>query len=610
MTKEAGRALAVLCAVTMALASPPRLFGSEAGPGSVLPDDVRYTVTFNKETAATRTIRVEMTFTVASPGEVALSIPAWTPGSYELDNFARHVRDFGARNGESEIRWDKADYDTWRVYPHSAGEVSVSFDYRADTMDVGMAWSTDGFAFFNGTNLFPFFEGQDLGFPSRVTFHTEPDWDVITGLTPAGTPLEYRADGYHELVDMPTFVGEFEADTREFGGHTYRLATYPRGVMSPRNRALIWDQIERMMPPMMAVFGEIPWDTYTTLMVFDPTYGGGSALEHSNSHLGTYANGFMGTAILASITAHEIFHAWNVKRLRPAQLWPYDYARAQPTELLWISEGITDYYADLALIRGDIIYPEGFYQLTTGKIQSVDALPPTALEDASLSTWIDPDDGTGYLYYDKGSLAGFALDILIRDDTDNRSSLDDVLRSLYRDRYLAGEGFTEDDWWEAVAAVAPGVDRDAFHDRYVDGRVPFAWNEILPMAGMALIADTTKVPRIGVTTQTDSTGVLVVSVGPGSAADEAGVEPGDRIVSVGDVQAVDGTYGARFRARYGADPEGSPLPLVVEREGQRLDLSLTLRFAEDITVRMGEAEGAGEKARRIREGILTGRVDP
>ena len=123
--------------------------------------------------------------------------------------------------------------------------------------------------------------------------------------------------------------------------------------------------------------------------------------------------------MLASITAHEIFHAWNVKRLRPADMVPYRYDRPQPTPWLWVSEGITDYYADLALVRGGVVDAGGFCAADDGEDREVADAPPVALEDASLSTWIHPTDGTGYIYYPKGSLAGFLLDIMIRDASDN-----------------------------------------------------------------------------------------------------------------------------------------------------------------------------------------------
>jgi predicted metalloprotease with PDZ domain len=215
--------------------------------------DVRYDVVFTAETAARREIHVEMSFEVSSDAPVALSLPAWTPGAYELSDFAKNLRAVWARQSGSEIRWDKADFDTWRVYPNGRGQVTIGFDYLADELDNSAAWAKPDFAFFNGTNLFFFPEGGDLGFESIVTFHTEPGWRVATGLT-ALSASEYTASDYHELVDMPTFVGLFDLDSARVDDHWQRLATYPAGAMAGAPRSTLWDQIHRMMPPMEAVF--------------------------------------------------------------------------------------------------------------------------------------------------------------------------------------------------------------------------------------------------------------------------------------------------------------------------------------------------------------------
>lgn len=593
-------ALALLSALGSMPGLPPHL-------GAQQISDVRYDVAFNAETAARREIHVEMTFDVDGDGPVALSLPAWTPGSYDLDDYARNVRGLWARQDGSEIRWDKADFDTWRVYPDGSGQITVGFDYLADELDTGSSWAMQDFVFFNGTNLFFFPEGQDLSFDALVTFHTEDDWRVATGL-PSLSTREYTASDYHQLVDNPTFIGRFDLDSLRVDDRWYRLATYPPGIMQGAPRATLWDEIERMMPPMTDVFDDVPWDDYTTLLVFDQGFGGGSALEHSDSHLGIYHPSFLGSPVLASITAHEIFHAWNVKRIRPADLWPYEYGRRMPTELLWISEGITDYYADLALVRGEIVSPEYFYRTTRDKIDAVAQVSPVALEDASLSAWIGPRDGTSGIYYDKGSLAGLMLDILIRDASDNRRSLDDVLAAMYEDAYRQGRGFTEEQWWAAVREAAGGRSFEDFHDDYVDGREPYPWDRVLPLAGLRLATDVERIARMGVATSTDAEGVVVMDVQPGGAAATAGVAAGDRLVSVGDVPVEDGSFGARFRAMYADLPPGTPYDIVVDRNGERRTLRAELEFAEVGSADLVEDEAASERARRIRSGLLTGSV--
>lgn len=581
--------------------APPAL----SAPISAPITDVRYDVTYDEMTAASRTIKVRMTLTTPGRDPVLLSLPAWTPGSYEISNFARYLSSFRATAGNRALDWDKLDHDTWRITPEGATRITLEYDVLANEMDNAKSWTKPDFAFFNGTTLFMYPEGRDLGFPSTVYVVTNPRWHIATQLD---SPREgmYTARNFHDLVDAPFFVGRFDFDSVQIAGKWTRLATYPVGAFTSGTRAALWKHQQQMIPPQIAVFGETPWTTYTTLIVID-SVAGGSALEHANSHLGIYPPELVGTVLLPSITAHEIFHAWNVKRLRPIEMSPYDYSRPQPTTLLWMSEGVTDYYADVALVRGGIVDSAGFLSLTSGKIAQVNTTAPVALEDASLSSWVLPTDGTGYVYYPKGSLAGFMIDILIRDASDNRSSLDAVMRELYGSTYKKGKGFSEADWWSAVQRAAKGKSFTQFTQRYVDGRDDFPWDSILPLAGMRFHGDTVREPRIGINAAMDSGGMRIGGVAEGGMAEMAGVQIGDILLSVGDVTVQDATYGAAYRARYANEREGTPLVIRVRRGGQILSLNAGLRFWQRVSGVIVADPAAPAKAVRIRNGILRGR---
>ncbi len=569
-------------------------------------DDIHYTVTFDRATAERDVIHVAMRFTVQSDEPVVLSLPAWTPGSYELDHFARYVSGFQASSSGRPLKVDKLDFDTWRLMPTLDADITVEFDFGSDTLDTGMSYVAEDFAFFNGTNLFLYAQGQPLDAPATVTIVTEPEWLVATGFRSSEERV-YTAADYHELVDMPTFVGAFDLDSAMVDGVWFRLATYPAGAVAGATRAEMWDQVQRMMPPMTAVFGEMPWDDYTILLAFDDDFPGGSALEHSNSHLGIFTSQAIGNPVLASVLAHEIFHAWNVKRLRPVELHPYVYDRPQPTDQLWVSEGITDYYADLAMVRSGIVDAQGFYRTTAGKVNTVESTPPVSLEDASVSTWTEPTDGTAFIYYPKGSLAGLLLDILIRDATDNAQSLDDVMMDLYRRTYKNGRGFSYIDFWQAVGRATGNRSFADFYSMYIDGTESYPWDVVLPLAGLQLEADTVQTARIGIQTgEQDTTGARIVAVTPGSAAADAGVEPDDVLQSVGDVQIHDRSFGAEFRRRYADDAEGSPLTFVVRRGEEVLELEGELRFVERVGYEIVEIPDAGSKAVAIRKGINGG----
>jgi len=575
--------------------------------------NVRYELSFDSAAAVKRQVRIEMRFDVAGPAPVLLSLPAWTPGAYEISNFARRVLEFSPTMGGRALAWDKADPDTWRVRPAGPGVVEVRFAFRADTLDNAMAWARRDFLLVNGTNVFLYPEGIGFEFPSRLAVRTHPGWRVVTGLDDDGSPGSgegrYRARNYHDLVDAPLFIGRFDLDSARIDGAWHRLASYPAGRLGGRPRDLLWQQMRDFVPRASAVFGETPWRHYSTLLIFDSTFNGGSALEHGNSHVGIYNDGFIGNPFLASITAHEIIHGWNVKRLRPADLVPYRYDRPQPTPLLWVSEGITDYYADLVLVRGGVIDSTLFLGLTEGKVQNVTDRPPIALEDASLTTWIHPLDETEYIYYDKGSLAGLLLDILIRDASDNRRSLDDVMRSLYQSTYRRGRGFTTGEFWTAATQAAGGRSLADFAARYVDGREPFPWTEVAPLAGLRFRADTVLLPRLGVATVADSSRVMVTGVTAGGAADEAGIEPGDQLLRVGEVDIRDDNWGNEFRSRYGS-AEGVRISVSLRRRGAELVLPAVIRRERIVTVSLEFDPAAGRKAAAIRSGILRGAVTP
>ncbi len=569
--------------------------------------NVRYELRFDHETAGRRAVEVTMRFTAAGPAPVLLSLPAWTPGSYEIANFARHVSGFEARQDGTSLRWDKTDFDSWRVRPVRQGDVEVRFSYTADELDNARAWARNDLLLVNGTNVFLYPEALGAGFPATVTVRTAPDWMVATGMRPGAAPGTYREANYHDLVDMPFFIGKLDLDSTQVQGKWYRLASWPAGAFQGEARTQFHRELASSVPAMARVFGETPWEHYTTLLIFELGFSGGSALEHQNSHVGIYHPQFIGTPILASITAHEIFHAWNVKRLRPRDLWPYRYDRPQPTPWLWVSEGITDYYADLALVRGGIVDSTDFLALLQQKIEDTYDAPPVALEDASLSTWISPTDGTSGIYYPKGGLAGLLLDIIIRDASGNTRSLDDVMRGLYRSAWKAGRGFTGEDWWAAVRQAAGGRAFDQFASRYIDGRGEFPWDEVLPLAGLRLTRDTVRESRIGVSTTADSTGVVIAEVVPGSMAAEAGLRPGDRLVRVGEVEVRGQEFGQFFRQRYGREPEGTRLTLVVSRGGRELTLEGRLRLAARVVRRLEFAPAPPPKAAAIRSGLMTGR---
>jgi len=595
------RSLAVLAA----LGFPANAMAQQSAPIS----DLRYELTFTAATAQGQSLTVTTRFQAGGADPVLLSLPSWTPGAYEVSNFARRVSNFRVIQAGAPLAWDKADPDTWRIRPTGKGEVTITFDFQANQLDNAMAWSTPDFLMVNGTNVFLYPEGRSLDFPAQVAVRTEADWRVATGMAPGSAPRTYRAGNYHDLVDMPFFIGRFDFDSTQVSGKWVRLATYPTGALAGEPRTTFWDELKRYLPQTIAIFGVAPYESYTNLLIFPEEFGGGSALEHQNSHVGIYTPLLIGNPVLPSVTAHEILHLWNVKRLRPADMVPYTYDHWMPTPWLWVSEGITDYYADVALVRAGVIDSTAFLALTAGKMQEVADVPAVSLEDASISTWLQVTDGTGYIYYPKGSLAGMLLDIRIRAATGNRSSLDDVMRALYRSTYEKGKGFTGKDWWEAVSRAAGGASFTEFNARYIAGREPFPYAADFALAGIAVVVDSNRIARVGIQTSGDSV-TKVLAITPGGAFATAGGLAGDELVRVGEFDATSPAWAEQFRAKYGSAAEGTIIPVSVRREGQLVALRMPLRFVTLQTYRLVTDPNASPEAAKVRRGIMTGSTGP
>jgi predicted metalloprotease with PDZ domain len=568
--------------------------------------DVHYDVTFKALQGMERGADVAMTFTASGKDPVLLSLPVWTPGDYEVSNYARNVSQFAATSNGKRLRWDKATPQTWRIFTENGGPVRIEFHFRADSLDNAASWARESFLLFNGTNLFLYPEGRGFDFPATVSVETEENWRVITGMTPAGA-RSWSAANYHDLVDHPFFVGKFDVDSAQVAGVWMRFSSYPPGSVKPSQRARLLDQMAHAIPTEVSVFADRPWNHYDIMQIADSTYGGMSALEHENSNVGVIGAGYMDEDFVPSVYAHEIFHSWNVKRLRPLDMWPYHYESMQPTTWLWVSEGITDYYADLALVRGGVTNIAGFLASTEHKMEHVDETVPIALTDASLQTWLHMTDNTQDIYYDKGSLAGLALDIMIRDASDNAESLDGVMRSLYVADYKNGRGFTPDEWWTAVTRAARGAKSSVFADfnaKYVDGRDVYAWNDWLAKAGLRLHSDTLHEPRLGVRFQADSSGLLVVIVDPGSTATAAGIRPGDMVTMIDGISVANPAWEA-WRDKY-AKQEGAPITIGLLRGGRPMTITGNVKFAAIVERKLEFDPGATDKAKRIREGLLKG----
>lgn len=562
--------------------------------------------------AAGHLFHVKADFPTTGLDTLLVSLPAWSPGNYEIQNYARFVRHFNVHDASGKaIFWDRVDKDTWRAGTGKATSLTVEFDYYADTIDLSQARLLPSFGQFLGTNLFLYQVGH-LERPAEVRFTLPQGWDVMTALTRSGDA--YSAPNYHELSDAQTFVGRFARDSISVDGKWIRIAFWPSADYTPQVAKNLRDGIGRQAATQNALMGGAPYDVYTVFfnIIHEPLgYGGG--LEHSASQYDMLPTGMFidasGTfgSFVRPLTAHEFFHLWNVKRIRPAEMWPYDYREEQYTPLLWWSEGVTDYYGDLTDLRSGLWTADDWLGNAQSNVDQVEQIPePWSEEDGSLATWINEIyDNSSQMYYPKGSLTGLLLDISIRDATNNKHSLDEVTRNLYTRFYKQGKGFRTADLL-ALLTEAGMPDVNSFYQRYINGRDPLPYEQILPKAGIAVQRTSQTSLFLGVS----FSGVANVlgDVVDGGPAQTAGLQAGDTIVSVGDITvAPDKDWGPTFRAHYAG--KTGPVPVVIRRDGQTRTVSVTPGQRTVTGVQLSRIASPDARAAHIWQGIATGTVD-
>jgi len=575
---------------------------------------VRYEVSV--PSPAARLFHVSAEFPARGRDTLYASLPAWSPGNYEIQNYARYVRHFGAKNPSGQaLFWDRLDKDTWRVAAGKGERVTVEFDYLADTIDLSLARIIDDFGQFLGTNLFLYEEGR-LERPAEVRFNLPAGWQVTTALKGTGNG-PYAASTYHELADAETFVGKYALDSLQADGKWIRVAVWPADAYAPAVQRNMRTDLEKIAKTENALLGGPPYDNYTVFfnVIREPVnFGGG--LEHSASQFDIMPQGAFADAagnfgdFMIPLMSHEYFHLFNVKRIRPAEMWPYDYHAEQYTSLLWWSEGVTDYYADLTNIRSGLWTFERFLSNVAQDMQQVESAPEAwSEEDGSVATWINEVFvNSSQLYYPKGALTGMLLDVSLRDATDGRRGLDDVMRALYTRFYQKQKGFTTGDLLALLREVGM-PDVDTFYQRYINGREPLPYEGVFAKAGITVSRQATSNPFLGVNAQPNEQGKLVVQgVVPASAAEAAGLQPGDLLLKVGEIETrAEEDWSVKFRQRYRGQA-GAPLTIAIQRGGQALTLNTQVRERAVVTFTVTQAAAPSAKQAKIWRGLTTGSV--
>lgn len=490
---QSTRVFAVLVSVAVAVSLGAQNAPPSSRAGARL--SIQHTVAISDRAA--QLFHITSRFGGISQPVLTLALPIWSPGWYTIENYAKNILRMRFMDGEGRaLPHRMTRKQTWEIDTAGAHEVRVEFDYRANLLALNQAKITSTFAFFTGTELFLEAVGHRAE-PETVRVVAPEGWRILSALRETTDPSVFVAENYDQLVDAPTEMGLFEVTTYDVDGTPHYLAVTPAGRYPPSDYAKVTPWLAKIIHTEAAIFGGQPYEKYIAFYFSMPaeTHASG-ALEHLNSHVAFIDPGRPLESILP-LFAHEAFHAWNVKRLRPAQMWPYDYARENETPLLWVSEGFFDYYGLLARLRAGVSAGNAccasdsvFLGVTAGRIagiESNDARHYQPLADASTSTWLGYDTPQAFSvdYYGGGHVIATLLDVMLRRDTRGERGLDDVMRRLWESTYKAGRGFTAEDVVAALQTVS-GRDYRDFIRRYVEGTEVPPYDSIFAAVGYRL----------------------------------------------------------------------------------------------------------------------------
>jgi predicted metalloprotease with PDZ domain len=509
-------------------------------------------------------------------------LPAWTPGYYRIMDYAKNVLNFKAEDSNGNaLDWVKTTKNTWKVISGKADPFIVSYDIYAFSRSVADSFLDDRRAFICPTGVFMHVEGH-LDQPVSVSFRpNDPTHIVSTGLDPIeGKPNTFAAPDFDILYDCPVLIGSHEILRFDVHGIPHKIAIENLGNF---DKDKFTADIQKVCEGAVRLIGEIPFRHYTFIMM----ESGGGGLEHLNSMAVFYnPSGWenqSGYIRWLAFIAHEYYHLYNVKRIRPIALGPFDYDRENYTNMLWVSEGFSVYYEFLILRRAGFLTREEFFDRVREFITSFENRPGRffqSVQESSFDTWMKFFDrsensaNTTISYYDKGAALGLLLDLKIRHETGNDRSLDGVMRTLYFDYYKKKKrGFTDAEF-RAVCERAAGCSLPEIFDAYVLTVRDIDYAKYFAYAGLEIDTRYRERPGIffGASTREQDGVLSITGVERDSPAWRGGLSARDEILSVDGKKATDRSLQEILSSK----KPGDRLRIVVSRRGQRREMAITL----------------------------------
>ncbi|MDZ8237359.1 MAG: M61 family metallopeptidase [Nostoc sp. ChiQUE01a] len=484
-----------------------------------------------------------------------LKLPVWTPGSYLVREYAKNLQDFVAFAKDKPLPWRKISKNHWQIDKAGVSELTIRYRIFANELSVRTNHLDATHGYFNGAAIFFRISGWEKQ-PIRVTIiPPRPEWQVTTALSPVAEETNtFLASDFDTLVDSPFEIGSHQLYQFEVLGKPHELAIWGQGNYQVQQMITDIQEIIRVEAQM---FGGLPYERYVFLLhLFSQAFGG---LEHKNSCSLIYQRfGFRVPEKydrFLQLVAHEFFHLWNVKRIRPKALEVFDYDQENYTPCLWFCEGTTSYYDLLIPLRAGIYDAKSYLNHLSKEITRYETTPGRKVQpvsESSFDAWIKlyrPDANSGnsqISYYLKGEMISLLLDLLIRSTHDNQRSLDDVMLKMWQQFGEVEIGYTSEQLQEVIESVA-GIDLTDFFERYIHTTEDLPFNQYLEPFGLELVADQQEEPYLGVRINTENGREIIKFVEAGSPAQAGGIDTGDELLAIDGIKLTANSLSDRLK---------------------------------------------------------------
>ncbi len=569
--------------------------GSAAGLAKI-----SYTVSFPE--AQAHYVDVEMTISNLAQPSLEVKMPVWAPGSYLVREFAKNIESLSASANGKAVAAPKINKNTWKINTTGLSSVTIKYKVYAFELSVRTSFIDISHAFLSTTGIFLFPKGM-LAQPSTINIKPYKDWNkVSTSLEMVkGDVFTRTAPNFDILYDSPLEIGTQDVFDFDVANTHYEVAMYGGGNY---DKERLKKDMAKIIEAEAAVFGENPNKHYTFIVHNKQRNGGG--LEHlSSTVLGASRDGYTNERVyhgFLGLVAHEHFHLWNVKRLRPIALGPFDYDNENYTTNLWIAEGFTAYYQNLILRYADLANTQVFLSDMVSDINTVENQPGTKVQplaESSFDAWIKsyrPNENsynTGISYYDKGAVIGMLLDLEIINNSNGKYSLNDVMKYMY-DTYYKGKkrGYTDAEFKAGFEKFA-GKNLNDFYAQYINGLSAIKYDKYLGYAGYKLVDElaSTNEASLGIAANTRNIITTVFRDGAGWAD---GLNVGDQITNIDDTPVTD-------LSAIKGKKVGDKVVVTVSRDGQAFKIPVTLKRNNNVKYTITELPNATPQQLAVRK---------